>query len=196
MRPGKFRILLAVIGLLSVSSALARAQAQKQASTSSTNADPASSLSATLDWITQTYSFTEGQILSSKVAIHKRQTDASLSHQGCRLTLNQKDVVFDTAAAGRTDTSTWKRVIDLGRLDLDSIDLRRVAVTGKPAHFALDFATAGGYKNIEIFFAEGAEPARTDRASILLFAGHNDYASRFTKAFLRAVRLCAEQTAP
>lgn len=171
-------------------------QAQQNGSTPASGAEPPSSLSATLDWMARTYSFTEAQVLSSGVTIHKKESDASLTHQGCRLTVEQKDVIFDTAPARRTDTSVWKRVIDLGRLDASSIQLRSVSQPGKPAHFALDFTSAGGYKNIEIFFAEGTEPARTSRASILLFAGHDDYAARFDKAFRRAVTLCAERTAP
>lgn len=187
---------VAVIASCLLSVSLLRAQTQKPAGSSAVNADAPSSLSATLDWMAQTYSFSEGQIRSSKVTIHSKQTDASLTHQGCRLTLKQKDVIFDTAPAGRTDTSVWKRVIDLGRLDPHSIQLHSVAEPGKPAHFALDFTTESGYKNIEIYFAEGAEPARTDRASIPLFAGHDDYATRFETAFRRAVDLCAQQTAP
>ena len=169
---------------------------QNKPSTSAASVDLPSSLSATLDWMAQTYSFTEGQVLSSKVTIHSKQTDASLTHEGCRLTVKQKDVIFDTAPAGRTDTSIWKRVIDLGRLDPKSIQLRSVSDPGKPAHFVLDFASAGGYKNIEVYFAEGAVPAHAGHGSILLFAGHNDYAARFDKAFRRAVELCAQQTAP
>ena len=186
---------IAVIAMCLPSVSLLRAQTQKTAGPSTVKADPPSSLSATLDWMTLTYSFTEGQVQSSKVTIHSKQTDASLTHQGCRLTLKQKDVIFDTAPAGRTDTSVWKRVIDLGRLDPTSIQLRSIVEQGKPEHFALDFTTSGGYKNIEVYFAEGAEPARTDRASIPLF-GRNDYAARFERAFRRAVQLCAQQTAP
>lgn len=179
---------------LQLSPLAARAQAQKANPPPQKSADD--SLAATLDWMAQTYSFTEGQVLSSKVTIHSKQTDASLTHEGCRVTVKQKDVIFDTAPAGRTDTSIWKRVIDLGRLDPKSIQLRSVSDSGKPAHFVLDFSSAGGYKNIEIYFAEGAAPAHASHSSILLFAGHNDYAARFDKAFRRAVELCAQQTAP
>lgn len=179
---------------LQLSPPAARAQTQKADLPVQKGADE--SLSATLDWMAQTYSFTEGQVLSSKIMIHSKQTDASLTHQGCRLSVKQKDVVFDTARAGRTDTSIWRRVIDLGRLDPKSIQLRSVSDPGKPAHFALDFASAGGYKNIEIYFAEGAEPAHASHGSILLFAGHDDYAARFDKAFRHAVELCARQTTP
>jgi len=175
---------------------IAQAQAQKNGIPSAANTDLPSSLSATLDWMAHTYFFTEADVLSSKLTIHSKQTDASLTHQGCRITLEQKDVIFDTAPAGRTDTSLWKRVIDLGRLDAKSIQLHSVAEPEKPEHFALDFSTAGGYKNIEVFFAQGAEPARTDRASVPLLAGHNDYAARFEKAFRHAVELCAQQTKP
>ena len=175
---------------------IAQAQAQKNGIPSAANTDLPSSLSATLDWMAHTYFFTEADVLSSKLTIHSKQTDASLTHQGCRITLEQKDVIFDTAPAGRTDTSLWKRVIDLGRLDAKSIQLHSVAEPEKPEHFALDFSTAGGYKNIEVFFAQGAEPARTDRASVPLLAGHNDYAARFEKAFRRAVELCAQQAKP
>jgi hypothetical protein len=173
-----------------------RAQAQQNASLPPANSDPPSSLSVTLDWMAHTYFFTEADLLSSKLTIHSKQTDASLTHNGCRITVEQKDVIFDTAPAGRTDTSNWKRVIDLGRLDAKSIQLRSVAEPGKPEHFALDFTTAGRYKNVEVFFAQGAEPARTDRASIPLLGGHNDYAARFERAFRRAVELCAQRTAP
>ena len=179
---------------LQLSPPAARAQAQKADPPARKSADD--SLSATLDWMAQTYSFTEGRVVSSTVAIHSKQTDASLTHEGCRLTVKQKDVIFETAPAGRTDTSIWKRVIDLGRLDPKSIQLRSVSDPGKLAHFVLDFASAGGYKNIEIYFAEGAEPAHASHGSILLFAGHNDYAARFDKAFRHAVELCARQTTP
>ena len=187
---------VAVIAMCLLSVTILRAQTQKTSTSSAANTDPPSSLAATLDWMVQTYSFTEGQVQSSKVTIHSKQTDASLTHQGCRLTLTQKDVIFDTAPAGRTDTSIWKRVVDLGRLDPKSLELRSIVEAGKPEHFALDFTSAGGYKNIEVYFAEGTEPARSDRASIPLLAGHNDYAARFEKAFRRAVQLCAQQTAP
>lgn len=194
MKTATFIVRLIAMCLLSVS--FARAQAQKNALPSPTNTDPPSSLSAALDWMAHMYFFSQAEVLSSKVTIHSKQTDASLSHQGCQITLEQKDVIFDTAPAGRTDTSVWKRVIDLGRLDPKSIQLRSIAEPGKPEHFALDFTTLGGYKNIEVFFAQGAEPARTDRASIPLLGGHNDYAARFEKAFRRAVELCTQQTAP
>lgn len=184
---------LIIIGVLGMS---VIAQAQKNVSPSAANTDPPSSLSATLDWMAHTYFFTEADVLSSKLTIHSKQTDASLTHQGCRITVEQKDVIFDTAPAGRTDTSVWKRVIDLGRLDEESIQLHSVAEPQKHGHFALDFSTAGGYKSIEVFFTQGAEPARTDRASIPLLGGHSDYAGRFEKAFRHAVELCAKQTAP
>jgi hypothetical protein len=192
MKTATFIVLIQTC-LLSVSS---HTLVQKNASPSSANSDPPSSLPATLDWMAHTYFFTEADVLSSKLTIHSKQTDASLTHKGCRITLEQKDVIFDTAPAGRTDTSNWKRVIDLGRLDAKSIQLRSVAEPREPEHFALDFTTAGGYKNIEVFFAQGAEPARTDRASIPLLGGHNDYAARFERAFRRAVELCAQKTAP
>ena len=189
----------AIIGLIAtcmLSVPFAHTQAQKNVSSSSVTSDPPSSLPATLDWMAHTYFFTEADVLSSKLTIHSKQTDASLTHKGCRITLEQKDVIFDTAPAGRTDTSNWKRVIDLGRLDAKSIQLRSVAEPREPEHFALDFTTAGGYKNIEVFFAQGAEPARTDRASIPLLGGHNDYAARFERAFRRAAELCAQKTTP
>jgi|SRR5690348_290875 len=192
MKTATFIVLIQTC-LLSVSS---RTLVQKNASPSSANSDPPSSLPATLDWMAHTYFFTEADVLSSKLTIHSKQTDASLTHKGCRITLEQKDVIFDTTPAGRTDTSNWKRVIDLGRLDAKSIQLRSVAEPREPEYFALDFTTAGGYKNIEVFFAQGAEPARTDRASIPLLGGHNDYAARFERAFRRAVELCAQKTAP
>jgi len=194
MKKAPFIISIMATCLLPVSFALGHVQ--KNANPSPQNTDPDLSLSDTLDWMASTYFFTEADVLSSKVTIHSKQTDASLTHQGCRITVKQKDVIFDTAPAGRTDTSAWKRVIDLGRLDPKSIQLRGVAEPGKPDHFALDFTTTSGYKNIDVFFAEGAEPARTDRASIPLLGGHNDYAARFEKAFRRAVELCAQQTAP
>src|SRR5690348_2821602 len=180
--------------LLSVSSA--RTLVQKNAGPSSANSDPPSSLSATLDWMAHTYFFTEADVLSSKLTIHSKQTDAALTHNGCRITVEQKDVIFDTVPAGRTDTSDWKRVIDLGRIDAKSIQLRSVAEPGRPEHFALDFTTAGRNKNVEVFFAQGAGPARTDRASIPLLGGHDDYGARFESAFRRAGELCAQQTTP
>src|SRR5215472_15156916 len=111
-----------IIGVLAIC-LIARAQAQENVIPSAANTDLPSSLSATLDWMAHTYFFTEADVLSSKLTIHSKQTDASLTHQGCRITLEQKDVIFDTAPAGRTDTSIWKRVIDLGRLDAKSIQL-------------------------------------------------------------------------
>lgn len=147
--------------------------------------------SAVLDWMARTYKFTQAEVHSTRFSVYKRETDATLTHQGCRLTLREKDMVFDSSVSARADTSEWKRVIDLGSLDPASIQLKRVSDSEKAAYFALEFATSGGYKNIELFFADEARPATFSNGLIPLLVDPSDYAPRFADAFRRSVELCA-----
>lgn len=148
-------------------------------------------LPAVLDWMARTYKFTQGEVHSTRFSVYKRETDATLTHQGCRLTLREKNMVFDSSVSMRADTSEWKRVIDLGSLDPASIQLKRASDSEKAAYFVLEFATSGEYKNIELFFADEARPATFSNGLIPLLVDPSDYAPRFAEAFRRGVELCA-----
>lgn len=151
------------------------------------------SLSAALDWMAHTYKFTEAEIHSDEISVYKREIDASLSRQGCRLTIREQETSFDSSISMRQETSQSRTVIDLRRVDPKSIQLQHAANRETDAYYVLAFATIGGFKNIELYFADEAQPAIFSHGIILLLPNPSDYATRFAATFRRATKLCAEK---
>jgi hypothetical protein len=148
------------------------------------------SLSSELAWMARTYKFTQAEVHSDRTTLHKHETDDSLAYQGCRMTLKETYTIFDSTRSGKSETTKWKKVIDLSTLDLSSIQLKRAPDAQKRPYFVLEFATTGRYNNIELFLDGGARPAMLNYSLIPLFAGDAEYAPRFAKAFCHAVALC------